>query len=744
LILAAAVLAFAFVFSLNAQTVAAEKYVWRNVAIGGGGFVTGIITHPHQKDLFYARTDIGGAYRWDPASRKWVPLLDWVGADENNLMGVESIALDPADARFVYIAAGTYSRTNAAILRSDDQGKAFKRTDVPFRMGGNELGRFNGERLAVDPYDGEIIYFGSRRDGLWKSSDRGANWENVKSFPVIDTTESSSSVIRSNAWSRGRFDFAPQSVGIVFVQFDAQSGSPGKPTPVVYVGVSTAQTNFYCSRDGGATWQAVAGQPIGLRPNHLAVATDGNFYLTYGREPGPNTMTDGAVWKFIPTNNSWTDITPLKSPDGGQVFGYGAVAVDAQDPLTITVATFARWKPHDEIFRSTNGGTHWTPLLQNAKWDFAAAPYTATRTPHWMGDIEINPLDRDQLFFTTGYGIWCCTNITAADSGRPTKWVFLDNGLEETVPLALISPPEGAHLLSGLGDIDGFRHDDLDVSPLGGTFPGPRFSNTEDLAFAGRHPETMIRVGSDNGGVRVAISSDGGKNWTALAGEPPYTAGSGTVTISSDGKIIVWTPRRGAPYFTTDCGVTWTACAGLSTGVRVTADALNPARFYAYDARAGKVLVSADGATNFSATEAAFLPAPGAFPGRGGPTLCATPGLEGDLWLASRVDGLFHSTNGGITFTHLPSVEEAGSLGLGKAAAGEKFPALFLAGKIAGQHAIFRSDDCGQTWTRINDDQHQFGSISRMTGDPRIYGRVYFGTDGRGIIYGDVADKVGK
>jgi hypothetical protein len=70
-------------------------YAWENVQIVGGGFVDGIVFHPTEKGLRYARTDIGGAYRWNDAARHWEPLLDWVPYPDRNLMGVESIAVDP-------------------------------------------------------------------------------------------------------------------------------------------------------------------------------------------------------------------------------------------------------------------------------------------------------------------------------------------------------------------------------------------------------------------------------------------------------------------------------------------------------------------------------------------------------------------------------------------------------------------------------------------------------------------------
>src|SRR5690242_16139184 len=62
--------------------VPADPYAWKNVRIDGGGFVPGLVFSRAEKNLIYARTDIGGAYRWNQASQSWTPLLDWVGQDD--------------------------------------------------------------------------------------------------------------------------------------------------------------------------------------------------------------------------------------------------------------------------------------------------------------------------------------------------------------------------------------------------------------------------------------------------------------------------------------------------------------------------------------------------------------------------------------------------------------------------------------------------------------------------------------
>jgi len=60
-----------FTFSLIASAQTFQQYKYNLVPFGGGGCVTGIITCPTQKDLIYARTDVGGIWRWVEATQSW-------------------------------------------------------------------------------------------------------------------------------------------------------------------------------------------------------------------------------------------------------------------------------------------------------------------------------------------------------------------------------------------------------------------------------------------------------------------------------------------------------------------------------------------------------------------------------------------------------------------------------------------------------------------------------------------------
>ena len=707
-------------------------YVWKNVAIRGGGFVSGVVFSPVKAGIVYARTDVGGAYRFDPEHAEWVPLTDAFERG-SNFMGVESIAADPSDANRVYAAVGTYTASwagNGAILRSEDQGKTWKVTDVPFKMGGNDNGRSNGERLAIDPNQPNVLFLGTRKNGLYKSDDRAVTWKRVESFPLKEDAAG---------------------FGLPFVVFDAKSGGKGKPTPVLYVGSSKTDTGLYQSTDAGATWKPVAKQPSGLMPHHAAFDGAGLLYITYGNVPGPSDLTDGAVYKYDPKKQAFTNITPV-APKGDDKFGYAGLAVDPAHPGTLMVTTLDRWSKGDEAFRSTDGGKSYKALFEKADWDVAGAKYLFWHReklgkPHWVGDIDIDPFDPGHVMLVDGAGLWRSTNATLADTDKPTHWTFTTKGLEETVVSVLASPPSGPPLLSGMSDICGFRHDELDTPPADGMFSAPTCSATTALDFAEQKPELLARVGTVWGeGKHGAYSMDGGKSWRGFGREPKNGATGGAVALSADGKVLLWVIKKEEPVFSTDAGATWKKVEGLpvpaeapdwvQVGLRPAADRVNPKKFYVYDTAEGKTFVSNDGGAHFEATGTNMPGLPDYSRAMG--SIRAVPGLEGNVWLSTGKD-VFVSKDSGKTYAELGSVDESYALGFGKAAPGHRHPAVFLIGKVGGTYGFYRSDDAGKTWVRLNDDAHQYGFAGVITGDPRIFGRVYIGTGGRGILYGDLS-----
>jgi hypothetical protein len=747
----------------SAQKPSSVPYTWKSVQIVGGGFVTGIIFHPNEKGLCYCRTDMGGAYRRNPETMRWEPLLDWIPYEDLNLMGVESIALDPSDPDRLYMACGTYTnpRTpDGAVLRSDDRGRTFQRTDVPFKMGGNEDGRGNGERMSVDPNDGNILYLGTRNAGLWKSTDRAVTWRGVESFP--DVTENPPAGIRDQD-SIARWRRMNRGSGIVFTFFDPQSGSAGKAGSVIYAGVSLInRENLFRSTDAGITWYPLSGQPVQYRPTHAVLASDGMIYITYGNSPGPSRMTDGGVWKFNTKTSEWTEITPDKPDPQSRAFGYAAVSADASDPRVIIVSSYHRYgiEKGDDIFRSLDGGKTWKQVFGGGGTiESSLAPYTAFTGIHWLFDIEIDPFNPDHAMFTTGYGGHETFDLTDMDRGLPTRWVVMSPGIEESVPLDLLSPPKGAHLITGVGDYGGAVHWDLDKPAPEGNFSNPRFGNTNSLACAENNPDIIVRTGratDANPGKTIGYSTDGGRTWQPTPSLPHPESMLGHIAVSSDGTTCIWAPDpvRGGfgsdrepqllpVYLTTNQGISWTECKGIPNNTRVIADRVNPKKFYAMDLFNGKLFTSTDAGVNFieqSLNLPDWLHRDGnRGDSRGGQDrIYAAPGNEGDLWIAA-FDGLFHSTDGGKTFLKMDNVSEIHGFGFGKGAPGNKYSALYLIGVVDGVRGIFRSDDTAENWIRINDDQHQWGLLLHVTGDPKLYGRVYVGTHGRGALYGDPA-----
>jgi hypothetical protein len=713
---------FLIIFPLQAQLNSAG-YDWKSVKIGGGGFVTGIITCPQEKNLIYARTDVGGAYRWIEATKSWKPLTDWSSKTEWTFLGIESIAIDPGSTNKVYLSAGLYSNTPSSILRSSDYGETFTRSDVPFQINGNGMGRNNGERLAVDPNNGQILFCGSRAAGLWKSINGAISWSKVNSFPVTTTTNGN---------------------GINFVVFDETSGN-GTSSQRIFVGVSRISTstinydNVYVSEDGGTTWNVITGEPTTALMPQRALKSGDYLYITYADAEGPYNASKGAVYQYNTKTFVWKNIAPDASP-------YSGVSVDASNPDIIMLSTINIYQQQvwqggtqygDKIYRSTDGGITWTNLClgNHLIADVSLNPWIGKDPQlHWVDDIRIDPFNSERVMLTSGNGLFMTDNISAATS----TWTFQVNGLEEMVPLDMVSIPNGP-FISVIGDYGGFVHSDPTISPAGGALSA-NMGTTTGIDFAENNSNFVVISGSSKS--MVYYSSNQGISWTGVAKLPVTGATSGSVAVSADGGTIFWYPNNGAnTYYTKDKGLTWKPLlASVVLNTRPVTDRVNPDKVYCYMSSGYFYECTYNSAT------AAYDYTMTTIGGGGSNIIRAVPGSERDVWVALYNGGLKRYTNG-VASARLSSVLTCDAVGFGKAADGNTYPAIYIWGTpVGGVLGIHRSDDMGVTWTRINDDAHQFGGPGNgnfVMGDRNVYGRAFMSTAGRGIVYGEKSQDTG-
>ncbi len=697
------------------------KYEWSNVAIGGGGYITGIVYNPKEEGLAYLRTDIGGAYRFDKKQDKWVPITDHLGSDKWNLIGIESIATDPVEPNRVYVAGGTYMSDPGAILASEDYGETWYQCDVPFSCGGNQSGRGTGERLKVDPVNNKNIYMGTRNAGLWKSEDYGKSWNEVKSFPV-----------------KGNYSQESNNIGIMWIEFDPSTND-------VYAGVAMADGQcIYKSADDGATWEALPVYNAGMYPLQAEISSNGMMYIVYSDTAGPNVdPKNGAVAALDLKTQAFTDITP--DVGDGHYGGYGGISLDAADEETFVVTSLAFWHDNgDNIYRTTDGGKTWEALYTKEEKNFVMDTSYAqwldwgreeAKTGWWTAAVAVNPFNSDEVTYGTGATVYSTQNMTKLGSGTPVTIAPDVKGVEETAVYDMVSPPTDGttpQLYSIMGDLTGFSHLDVTVPPDDNHFM--KNGNPDSLDVAWQNGNIAVYTSESN--LSLNYTTDGGETWNVIK-SLPERANAGKVAVAADGSAFIWRPTTlsGKPYITPDFGQTWYYCEGLGYGSVIAADRVNPKKFYAvYD---GLFYVSTDGGYTFETTGALMTD---------DCQLTCVGDKEGHIWVTGG-SLIMYSEDGGKNFTVLKNIN-AKALGFGAPEKEGDYMTIYVMGddKVDGNKnpqgdGIYRSTDKGKTWQKINDDEHLFGNLTpSITGDSEIFGRVYFATNGRGIVMGDIAE----
>lgn len=666
----------------SATIASSVPYSWSNVAIGGGGYVTGIAIHPTQSNRMYVRTDVGGAYKWDGTNQRWIPMLDGIST-----IRVDGMALDANAPDRVYLAL------NDGVYRSNDRGVNWSKVFSTTYDGNGDL-RWAGECLAVDSLTSTVVYAGTRTDGLYRSTNTGSTWTKITSVP--NGTK-----------------------GVRSVAVDPSASTSGR-SAIVYAGIPG--TGIYRSTDGGTTFSAMSGAPAS--PNRMVVV-GGKLYVAH--------TTGVSVWN----GSAWSDITPA----GGANKNYCGLAVEAYDYLKIAVcqrySTF-----NNPLYRSSDGGATWQQM------NTAALPITKTlEAPWWPNSwfssatsaLAFDPLHHGDLYYTDWFGVWFTSNAWAAGS---VAWTTRIKGDEETVVLTLTAPPGGVSLYSGLADVFGFRHDDVTA------YPTARLYNINEgfsIAYCESTPANIAILGAsgnDGTGTILATSSNSGTSWTTRT--LPSGVKLGRIAISAtnpDKMVYIAGGSAGAVYYSTNRGNSWSAATGAPTGAvnaidvwskdfSLAADCVDGNTFYIY--KTGYLYASTDGGATWVQKNATAIPNKNSYL-----FVAARPGTNGEVWVSLDNNGLYKTTNGGTTFTKVTALTTATAFAWGAPASGSSTPTLFCYGTVSGIKGMYRSTDLGATWDQIDNGTQKFpAGVKGLAGDRQVFGRVYVGTGGRGVMYG--------
>jgi hypothetical protein len=687
---------------------------WQTLPVGAGGYCTGIDIAPD--GTMVVRTDTYGAYIWN--GTEWQQLITATSmpaafvTPNSNSQGVYEIQIAPSNSDILYMMYEGY------VFQSTNKGTTWTETSfapVTEDTSGSDPYRLDGQKMAIDPENPNVVYVGTPQNGLFVTTDGGTTWQSVSAVPVSLTD------------SNGPYP------GISGIEFDPALGATGGITNTIFA--ASYGNGVYESTNGGATWSAIGGPSDVV---YAAVSSTGVYYATDG------------TWLWSYADGTWTKLV------SNGISGLRTVAVDPSNPNEIVTQSFS-----GDLNVSYNGGATWSGLDVSSQVSSTDIPWLASgNTNRWggvylsVGGLAFDPLVPNELVTSAGTGVWIANNLPTQnlESNTPVIWNDQSIGIEQLVANEILVPPGGDPVLASW-DRPFFYINNLNAYPSSyGPVASSQIVAGWSIDYASSDPSFLVGIADWPGTEESGYSTNGGQTWTTFATDPAIVGlGTkyigGTIAASSPTNII-WAPADGTdPYYTLNGGVTWnpitlpgvTSWSGFDFAYyldtrTVTADRVLPNTFYLYYAGHGVYETTNGGSTWTQVYSGNISP----FSGYNA-ELQSVPGEAGNLFFTGGPqtgfpsEGFYQSTNQGATWTAVPNVTEVECFGFGAPAPGQSYPSIYVVGWVNNVYGIWQSINDAQSWTQIGTyPTGSLDSIKTISGDPNIYGQVYVGFSGSG------------
>ena len=745
-------------FALACHGQSTEPYTWKNVPIGGGGYITGMKIHPVDATKRYYRTDVGGAYRWNEATQRMEQIIY---LDDRDLYSVAGIALHPTDTDIVYLAVGRKCETTGtAILKSTNAGQSFTQVNIvggiPFWFaanggrdcGGNSDKDRQGTPLEINPHNPNELYIGTRSKGLY-----------ILDLTTYELTDVPNSSIpeNSNYQSIRSVVFHPTQPR-VYVAYAGHG---------VYVGNVNTQTYTRYGATTNTQLQDAIDISISKDATHLLVACK-----TQGIMKATN-LTGTLSWSLLSGYNAAHDE------------GYLTVDCSPHDN-DVAVTVVADWNHIDEFQVTTDGGATWTEVGGSVAANDNIFPWRYEAFASHVSQIAFDPVSPQTMHYTSWFSTFSCDNFSL--TGHNDWHNHRASGHEEIVPTDLVAFPTntyGQFLMAGSGDHTGFMFDSDIVDPEAyATFhiADHATSNVNPLKkcasidFCEEQSDNLVVCITEEWHASPAgllITNDGGVTWDLAAGYDANNYNKSLVAMSSDNPDNIIALNNVSMLYTLDggdnfhnssgssssnpsCSIPYTVnCLGATnvTGNNINDNVFGPCRnitadknvdcvfyFYNWD---GTFNISTDGGQNWCIVNNS-LPVTTNMWNR--TRLISIPGAnhQGQLWININED-LYHSTDAGATWVNCTTspqynVNKVKALSFGKGVS-SAYEAIYIFGSIDGVSGdlFYRSDDNGLSWININvhAENEVWGDNKIIAGDRNVAGRLYATASGQGVLYGD-------